>query len=87
MLRKLLHINTMNHAQNWNSLPKIGRLNAIFILGKMPKIEPIHIFSPSFHQKFSMIILRNIFDNECFWIKNFSEKIAFWGLPGGFIIE
>ena len=47
--RKLLHINTMNHAENWQS----PRLMAIFVLGKMPKIEPINIFSPSFPQKFS----------------------------------
>ena len=55
---------------------------AIFILGKMPKIEPIDIFSPTFGQKFSMIILSNIFKNERFEIKNgrnmsFFEKITF----------
>ena len=43
---------------------------AIFVLGKMPKIEPINIFSPSFRQKFSMIIVSNIFKNERFGIKN-----------------
>ena len=46
----------MNRAENWHSWPKIGRLMAIFLLGKMPKMEPINIFSPSFRQKFSMII-------------------------------
>ena len=65
------------------------RLTAIFVLGKMPKIEPINIFSPSFHQKFSMIILSNIFENEHFRINNgqympFFRKSSFlggdWGL-------
>ena len=68
--KKLLHINTMNRTKNWHSWPKIGRLKAIFVLGKMPKIEPINISSPSFRQKFSMIILSNIFENEHFRIKN-----------------
>ena len=45
-------------------------LVAIFVLGKMPKTERIDIFSPSFRQKFSMIILSNIFKNEHFQIKN-----------------
>ena len=53
-----------------NSLPKNGRIMAIFLLGKMPKIEPINIFSPSFRQMFSMIILSNILENERFRIKN-----------------
>ena len=80
----------MNHAENRHSRPKIGRLMAIFVLGKMPKIEPINIFSPSFRQKFSMIILSNIFENERFRIKNgrnmpfFFRKNSFlrgaWGL-------
>ena len=42
----------------------------IFALGKIPKIEPINIFSPSFRQKFSMIIGSNIFENERIGIKN-----------------
>ena len=62
--RKLLRINMMNHNENWHSRPKI------FVLGKMPKIEPINIFSPSFRQNFSMIILSNIFEIEHFRIKN-----------------
>ena len=60
----------MNHAKNRHSRPKNGRLMAIFLLGKMPKIEPINIFSPSFRQMFSMINLSNIFENERFRIKN-----------------
>ena len=58
----------MNHAESRHSRPKNGRLMAIYLLGKIPKIEPINIFSPSFHQKFSMIILSNIFQNERFQI-------------------
>ena len=57
-------------------MPKIGILGLkmadlwpFFALGKMPKIEPINIFSPSFRQMFSMIILSNIFENERFRIK------------------
>ena len=54
----------------------------IFVLGKMP----------SFRQKFSMIILSNIFENEHFRIKNgrdisFFRKNNILGVPGGFIIE
>ena len=68
--RKLLHINTMNRTENRHSQPKIGQFTAIFVLGKMPKIEPIKIFLPSFRQKFSIIILSNLFKIERFRIKN-----------------
>ena len=82
----------MNSAENWHYRPKNGRLMAIFVLGNIPKIEPINIFSPSFRQKFSMIILSNIFENEHFQIKNgrnmpFFRKNSFLGVPRGFIIE
>ena len=83
----------MNHAENWHSRPKNGRLMAIFLLGKIPKIEPINFFSPSFHQKFSMIILSNIFENERFRIKNgrnmpfFRKNCFLGGVPGDFVIE
>ena len=74
----------MNRAENRHSRPKNGRLTAIFVLGKMPKFEPINIFSPSFRQMFSMIILSNIFENERFRIKNgrnmpFFRKNSFLG--------
>ena len=64
---------------NRHSRPKNGQLTALFVLGKRPKIEPINILSPSFRQKFSMIILSNI---GLFFGKN-----SFLGVPGGFIIE
>ena len=67
----------MNCAKKLHSLPKNGRLTAIFVLGKMSKIEPTNIFSPSFRQKFSMIILSSIFENEHFWIKNSPNMGAF----------
>ena len=36
-----------------------------------------------------MIILSNIFENEAFldYAISFFEKIAFWEVPGGFIVE
>ena len=88
--RKLLYINMMNRPENWHSWPKNGRIMVSFVLGNMPKMEHINIFSPNFHQKFSMIILSNVFKNERFRIKNgrnmpFFEKYLFlrcpWALP------
>ena len=68
----------LNHAENRYSWPKNGRLMVIFLLGKIPQSEPTNTFSPSFHYKFSMIILSNIFQNERFQIKN-GQNVPFFG--------
>ena len=81
----------MNRAKIGILILKMADLQPFLYLEKCQKLN-LNIFSPSFRQKFSMIILSNIFKSEHFQIKNgrnmpFFQKIAFWGLPGGFIIE
>ena len=63
--RKVLHIDTMNHAENLHCRLKNGRLTAILVLGKMSKLNRFIIFCPVFAM-FSMIILSNIFENKRF---------------------
>ena len=56
----------MNRAENRHSWPNNGLFTAIFVLSKMVKTEQIDFFRPAFAQKFSMIILSNIFKNKHF---------------------
>ena len=71
---------------------KMADLRPFLYLEKCQNLNQLIFFRPVFAKMFPMIILSNIFENERFRIKNgrnmpFFEKIAFWGVPRGFIKE